>query len=531
MSDIANRFSEIFSRYTLAQRVVMSVVIIGMASAIISLMLWANRPEFTVLYSDLDPSNASDIVNDLRTSKIQYKVERGGRTILVPADKVAELKIQFADAGYIGSTSVGYEVFDNSKIGMTTFMQQLNMRRALEGELVKTINQFPGIRNSRVHLVFPEKGLFEDRNDGSASIVLYEMKNTYLNQDQVKGIVALVANSVDGIKPENVVVVDSEGNLLSNTHNEMALGTSGNQWDLRHAIERKIQNKVKYIVEGVVGYGNSVIEVSVDLDFEQIDRTTEFYDPENVVIISEERLSESSNSGGDSTENSGEDYSKENVVTNYELNKTVEHFTGNTGTIKNLSVAVLVNGSSITTTDENGEKVSSYQERSKKDLDRIAALVRSAVGYDAERGDKVEVQNLEFDRSIYESDKEYFNEFEKNEIWASLIDKGFIGIGILLAFFILRSLMKNGLPIFQMGAMGSAAPVLPGGDSDHLLQEHEESSSHSSDIYMAKLSPEAREKLQTKDRMTEDVLEFSKEAPEDAARIIRTWLMDNPPVN
>ncbi|NIA18661.1 MAG: hypothetical protein GWO85_01030 [Simkaniaceae bacterium] len=195
------------------------------------------------------------------------------------------------------------------------------------------------------------------------------------------------------------------------------------------------------------------------------------------------------------------------------------------------ALAVLVNGSSITTTDENGEKVSSYQERSKKDLDRIAALVRSAVGYDAERGDKVEVQNLEFDRSIYESDKEYFNEFEKNEIWASLIDKGFIGIGILLAFFILRSLMKNGLPIFQMGAMGSAAPVLPGGDSDHLLQEHEESSSHSSDIYMAKLSPEAREKLQTKDRMTEDVLEFSKEAPEDAARIIRTWLMDNPPVN
>ena len=294
-------------------------------------------------------------------------------------------------------------------------MQQLNMRRALEGELVKTINQFPGIKNSRVHLVFPEKGLFEDRNDGSASIVLYEMKNTYLNQDQVKGIVALVANSVDGIKPENVVVVDSGGNLLSNAQGEMALGTTGNQWDLRHAIERKIQSKVKYIVEGVVGYGNSVVEVSVDLDFEKIDRTTEFYDPENVVIVSEERLSETSNSGGDSTENTGEDYSKENVVTNYELNKTIEHFTGNTGTIKNLSVAVLINGSFVTTTDENGEEISTYQERSKKDLDRIAALVQSAVGYNAERGDIVEVQNLKFDRSIYESDKAYFNEYEKNE--------------------------------------------------------------------------------------------------------------------
>ncbi|MFQ6604295.1 MAG: flagellar basal-body MS-ring/collar protein FliF [Fidelibacterota bacterium] len=529
MNTFMQRFNLVISQYTVAQRVVITIVIIGMISAITSLLLWANRPEFAVLYSDLDPANASDIIGDLESGKIEYKIERGGRTILVPADKVAELKVQFADLGYLSTSATGYEVFDNSKIGMTTFMQQLNMRRALEGELTKTINQFPGIKNSRVHLVFPEKGIFEDRKNGSASIVLYTAQNTYINQDQVKGIVALVANSVEGIEPDNVVVVDEEGNLLSNAQTELASGTTGSQWELRNAIERKLQSKVRGIVEGVAGYGNVVVEVSVELDFEQVNRTSEFYDPENVVIVSEERLSESSNSGNDSAGTNQEDYSKENVITNYELNKTVEHYTGNSGTIKNISVAVLLNGLLVPGTDEDGNPTTVYQEWKKKDLDRIASLVRSAVGYNPDRGDVVEVQNLKFDRSIFADDQEYFASMEKNQLWSSVIDKSFIGVALILALFLIKSLLKNGMPIFQLSD-GEGLSALPEGDQPEALPGGQaDSAEKKNDLLLEKLSPEAREKLKKKDQVTEDVLAFSKEVPEDAARIIRTWLMDNRP--
>ncbi len=528
MNPFFAQLGKLFQRYTSIQRVMIGVVFIGMISAIISLVLWANKPDYDILFSDLEPTVASRIVSELRSQKVKYRLENNGQTIFVPAENASELRLLFAEEGLVGSTVPGYDVFDNQKIGMTSFMQKLNMRRALEGELTKTINQFPGVSNSRVHLVLPEGKLFDDNEQGSASVVLYLKNGRYISAEQVKGIAAMVANSVDGISAENVVVVDTEGNMLTeNTDDNAVIGSAGNQWELRTSIESKLRSKVHDIVESVVGAMNAQVEVSVDLDFEQIERTTEAFDPENVSILSEERHSETS-VNSDSTSNTNENYTNENVVTNYELNKTVEHFISSKGDISKLSVAVLVNGKHVTKTDPDGNEIKEYVPRTAKELSQIEALVKSAVGFDGDRGDIVEVQNLEFDRSDLELDQKYFKEAEKKEMWAGLINKGFMGVALLIAFLVIRGLLKNYGPLLPLpepveppselieGVKG--AQQLPAGiemPPDYELSE---------DLYIKKLSPEAQAKMKAKDKMTNEVVEYAKSSPEATAKLIRSWL-------
>ena len=519
MKQLIDIINDLFRRFTPLQRLVIVIVFIGMLSAIISLVMWANRPEYSILYSDLEPSAASKIVGDLRSMKVSYKLDHSGKTISVPAEDVAELRLKFNESGYVGNNIAGYEVFDNAKIGMTSFMQNLNMRRALEGELIKTINQFPGVKNSRVHFVLPEGKLFAEDEKGKASVVLYMKNGVYLSDEQVKGITSLVSNSVKGINPESVVVVDADGNLLSeNQNNEATLGSAKSQWDLQKSIEYNLQKKVLRIIEGIVGSRNAVVEVSVDLDFEKIERTTEAFDPDNVVVVSEEKHSETS-SGDDPSR-----FNSEDVITNFELNKTVEHFISSTGNIQKLSVAVLVNGKDETSTDESGEEIVKHIPRRDDELQQIALLVQSAVGYDENRGDIVEVRNLEFDRSASQADLEYFAQAENKEMMMDVISKLLIGVGILSAFIVTKKLLEStGVSRLQLQSVSSKG-ALPGKDN-LALQNGVEENEIAADVYMKKLSPEARAKMKAKDQMTEEVVSFAKERPEDTARLLRHWLI------
>ncbi len=545
MSQFFNVLGNIFSRYSPAQRAVLTVVFLMLLSITVSLVLWANRPEFVILYSDLDPKNASKIVAALQGGKVRYEIEDSGTTILVPKENASELRLQFIESGFVGQTVSGYELFDDQKLGMTSFMQQLNMRRALEGELTKTINQFPGVDNSRVHLVMPEGKLFEKGEQASASIVVSLTPGRFIGESQIKGIAALVANSVEGLNADAVVVVDTDGNLLSDGQNEeVVMGASSSQWDMRHSIERKLESKVQHLLEGIVGPQNSMVEISVDMNFEKLDRTQELFDPENVVVVSEERHVESS-TNLDTLNNVNTSHENENVVTNYELNRTVEHFVANTGVVTKQTVAVLVNGSFEDVENAEGEIVREYVPRSEKELGQIMALVKSAVGFTEERGDVVEVQNIKFDKSMVEDDKEYFEAVAAQEMQASLINKGLMGLGILIAFFVVRGLLKSfggdiELPVLvgeggKMGVLPSGTPQTIGPDGVPLPQGPEAAAmlpnvpyipeaDMDSDAFIAKLSPEARAKLQAKDKMTSEVVEYSKDNPEDTAKLLRTWM-------
>ena len=326
----------IFQRYSVGQGILITVILVGIISSVISLVLWANRPEFGVLFSDLPSSGANSILEELRNLGVPYKIENSGSTILVPVKQVTELRLKFSSEGRTGETVVGYELFDDSKMGMTTFVQEMNMRRVLEGELIKTINQFPEVRHSRVHLVLPDNNLFEDQNNGRASVVLYFQPGKKLKGSQITGIIALVANSVKGLQAENIVVLDSEGNLLSNgSGQDDVFQEAGNQWALRNNEELKIQKKVTDIIESIVGPRNTIVKVSVELNFEKIERTTESPDPNTIVVISEESHIESS-SDVDSVNNTRNSRKNENTITNYEVGQTSEYYVRNIGNTKKI---------------------------------------------------------------------------------------------------------------------------------------------------------------------------------------------------
>jgi len=453
---------------------------------------------------------------------------------------------------------------------MTTFKQKLNMRRALEGELTRTINQFPGVMNSRVHLALPEEKLFEKETRGKASVVLYLVPGVIIEKEQVKGISALIANSVDGIDADGVVVVDSDGKLLSDSQGEQTvMGSTGNQWDLKNSVESRLQTKIQDILDGVLGYQNSIAKVSVNLNFEKIERTTEAFDPDKVVILSEERQTESS-FGQDSAQ-----YAKENVLTNYELNKTVEHYVSPTGGISRVTVAVLVDGTYVEEEDEEGEIQKVYQSRSDIELNQISDLVKSAVGYMEERGDLVEVENIQFDRRAFDEDMEYFEKAETRALWASVINKGLLLVSVLVALFVMRTLFKQTEESPDVLSLpGEDAPALeslPEGEEElekleageseaEDLSEDEESfveleeyfkannieptdglrswfskylkgsngeeidDEIDEDIFIKKLSPEARAILKAKDKMTTAIIDFAKEAPVNASKLIHTWM-------
>jgi len=570
MEKLFNQIATLFNRYTVAQKTLIITLAVGMISAIISLVIWANRPEYELLYTEIDPSTASKMVGDLKSNKVKYRLENGGKTILVPTESVSEWRLKFTEQGYVGDMISGYELFDDSDIGMTTFKQKLNMRRALEGELTRTINQFPGVMNCRVHLALPEEKLFEKEKGGKASVVLYLTPGVIIEEEQVKGIAALVGNSVDGIEADAVVVVDSEGILLSDSKGEEAiLGSTGNQWDLKNSVESRLQMKVQDILDGVLGYQNSIAKVTVDLNFEKIERTTEAFDPDKVVILSEERQTESS------MESDSAQYSKENVLTNYELNKTIEHYISPSGDIKRITVAVLVDGTYINEENEEGNTEKVYQSRTDIELKQIADLVKSAVGYMDQRGDLIEVENIQFDRSAFEEDLEYFERAEARAMWASVINKGLLLVSVLVALFVMKTLFKKTTAepemLALMGEEESELEALPEGEEESELEalpEGEEKLTEEElevekleeymfknkikptdalrgwfskylkdkqdageieeeideDIFIKKLSPEARARLKAKDKMTTAVIDFAKDKPSNASKLIHTWI-------
>lgn len=522
MNQIIQQLTDFIQQQTLKQKIIIAGVLIGFISTIIVMVMWANRTEFELLYSGLDPSAASAIVSDMRNSKIEYRLENGGSTIYAPREAISELRLKHAQAGYLKDSVTGYELFENNKMGMTTFMQKLNMKRALEGELMRTINQFPEVSQSRVHLVIPENRLFEDEKSGSASVVLHMRPGAVLHQKQLKGVAALVANSVDGIEPENVVVMDGEGSvLLEGPKDNGLIGEVGNQYELQKAVEDELQDKVSEIVGGIVGPQNTVVKVSVEMDFDQVERTLEQVDPENVVVLSQEKYTESSKSQVDSS-----DYVIEKETSNYELSKIHERFVSNAGDIKRMSVAVLVNGRYVAAEDGGENAELQYMPRSDEELRQIAALVKSAVGYNEDRGDIVEVQNMQLSGRGTMMTGDDSGGGLSYELWQQLITYGMLALALILGFILLKGLLKTSVSKLALPGAAPAADMLQSAGEDGQQKSLPPEPEVSEDAYIKKLSPEARAQLRAKDKMTQDVIKFASEKPEDATKLIRSWLTE-----
>ncbi len=391
----------------------MGAVTIALVGFFAFLILRVTAPQMTPLFTDLAFEDSAAVVKELERQAVPYELRNDGGIVLVPKDKVARLRMALAESGLPKGAGIGYEIFDKSEaLGTTSFVQNINNLRALEGELARTIRSLDRVQAARVHLVMPERPLFSrDKVEPSASIVL-KVRGA-LEAQQVRAIRHLVASAVNGLKPQRVSIVDESGRLLA----DGAASEEGGELsadERRAAFEKRLREQVEAIVSSVVGPGRARVELTADFDFNRITQTSDKYDPEGRVVRSSQTREETSASnerdnqvtvgnelpgGGarpppaaDAGGGPRDQNRKSEEIVNYEISKVTKTEVIEGGRVNRISVAVLVDG----TYGKNDKGEVAYQPRSKEEIEQIAALVRTAIGFNQKRGDQVEVINLRF---------------------------------------------------------------------------------------------------------------------------------------
>jgi flagellar M-ring protein FliF len=387
----------------------------GVALATLGLLAWfalrASEPALAPLYGDLDTRDAGQIVAQLERQGVPYRLAAGGTRIMVPEADIPKLRLSMAQAGLPSGGGVGWEIFDRGESLTTTpFQQDVNRLRALEGELARTIRGLAFVRNARVHLVMPRREAFSrDRTDAQASVVLTMQGAQRLDREGVQAVLHLVATAVPGLKPQNVSIVDSRGELLARGGQALnGPAAAQSQEEVRRALELRLSRSVEEMLERTLGAGRVRAETTVEMDFDRVQTTEERFDPENQVARSTQSTNETNRSGESGgnvsvgnqipgAENGGgngqqSQESRQEETTNFEIGRTTRQILREHPVLRRLSVAVLVDG----VAEPQPEGPPRLRERSAEELQRLATLVRSAVGYDERRGDRVEVVSMRF---------------------------------------------------------------------------------------------------------------------------------------
>jgi flagellar M-ring protein FliF len=445
-----------------ARMAAMAAVTLALVGFFSFLMIQMTTPQMVPLFTDLPPDDSASIIKDLERQAVPYLLKNDGTIILVPQDKVARLRMKLAESGLPKGGGVGYEIFDKTDaLGSTTFVQNINHLRALEGELARTIRSIDRVQAARVHLVLPERPLFSrDKIDASASIVL-KVRGT-LEPQQVRAIRHLVATAVNGMRPERVSVIDETGKLLADgaTPDNPMNGASSDERKL--AYENRLRSEVETIVSSVVGPGHARVQINADFDINRITQTSDKFDPDGRVLRSSQTREEQSAStdnnqgavsagtelpgGKQQAEGApkGDQSRKTEEIVNYEISRITKTEVTEAGRINRISAAVLVDGNY--TKNDKGELA--YQPRAKEEIDRIAALVRSAIGFDAKRGDQVEVVNLRFAETTPSPINEAtgwmsYLQFTKDDIMRGAEMGVMALLGLVVMFMVVRPLVRR----------------------------------------------------------------------------------------
>jgi flagellar M-ring protein FliF len=497
------------------------IILVGsvLASLVVFLVLisWVREPEYAVLFSNLEPGDASKIIEKLKERKIEYKLRDDGRTILVPKQNVYELRLQLAGEGLPNSSIVGYEIFDKGNIGVSDFVQKINYKRALEGELARTILQLDGVEAARVHIVIPEKALFkEDQKEPTASVILKLKQGAKLTRENVQSIAYLVANSVEGLEPRNVTILDSRGRLLSeDSEADPIAKISSKQYELKRNVEQYLSDKVQSLLDGVLGPGNSIVRVDVELNFTQVEKTMEEYDPDKTVVRSEQTIQERSSSV-DSTFSTTSSQ-RNNTITNYEVTRTLQRIVEGVGNIKRLSVAVLVNGT-YKVNDVGGVKKVEYIPRDEQQIEKLTQIVKNAVGFNPDRNDQVSVVNIPFES--VGGEMEFVYRETPKESWRELVEKIVIALAILssivLIFMLLGRLrIRREIPEVEVKEFPTVAPQTQLKEPETLAVEEVKPSEEELELEFVR-----------KEQIKGKVTEYIRENSEQATRLIKVWLLE-----
>ncbi|MEW6450545.1 MAG: flagellar basal-body MS-ring/collar protein FliF [Pseudomonadota bacterium] len=524
----------------------MGAVTIALVGFFAFLILRATSPQMTTLFTDLSVEDSSAIIKDLERQGIPYEMRGDGSTLLVQKDKVTRLRMKLAEGGLPKGGGVGYEIFDKSDaLGATSFVQNINHLRALEGEIARTIRAIDRVQAARVHLVLPERQLFSrEKAEPSASIAL-KVRGS-LDPQQVRAIRHLVASAVNGMKPARVSVVDEAGRLLADGNADELAG--GNADERKIAFERRMREQVESIVTSVVGPGRARVQLTADFDFNRITQTSDKYDPESRVVRSSQTREEASGSAADG--NSGavsvgnelpganrtaegaqqqrDSNRKSEEIVNYEINRTTKTEVTEGGRMTRVSVAVVVDGNY--TKNDKGELA--YEPRPKEEIDRIAALVRTAIGFDAKRGDQVEVANLRLaevpsNPIIEPSGFMSMFQFTKDDLMHGIELFVMALLGLIALMFGVRPLVRKVLTPEPGSAAASAAAVAAAASASAAAKLPAPSAAEAA----AALPNRAVEMIEIAQvqgavhaQSVEKVGELADNNPNETVAIIRSWL-------
>ena len=509
-----------FAGFTTGQKVVTAIAVIGVVFGAYVFTSWAAKPTYAALYTDLEASDASAITDKLQSQGVSYELADGGRTVMVPRDRVYDLRLDMSSAGLPEGGSQGYALLDKQGITASEFRQRVDYQRALEGELSRTIGSIDGVDAATVHLVIPEEDLFsDDERKPTASVLLSAAPGKHLAPGQVQAIVHLVSSSVEGLQPDEVTVADDEGTMLAAPGQDGLTAVANDaQSQQRAAFEQELSQSVQHLLESVTGPGGAIVRVRADLDFDRVATHTERYEPVKGVPPATESTSTESYTGGapavggvlgpdglpvtsgaaDST------YSKEQSQVTNALTTVTEEVKKAPGQVRRLSVAVLLDG--------NAGAI---------DEGAVQDLVQAATMFDASRGDEMSVTTMAFDTSAADAAKEELAQAKaaskQAELFGLARTAGILLVVVLALFLAYRSARRQRRePVLlpDMVALAGLEEVL---DLD---------SEEDGDV-AALQSPKAVAALEARRiQVREEVAELVDRQPEEVAQLLRGWLAD-----
>jgi flagellar M-ring protein FliF len=470
------------------QRVLLGAMATASVISIAVFTLWLQKEETAVLFTNLSPEDAAVAIEELAKQDVSAELTNGGTTILVPRKAVHRLRVDLAGKGVPSSGTVGFEIFDGKQYGLTEFLQNVNFKRALEGELTKSIESLQGIQSARVHLVLPKPSIFKKLDSpATASVVLQLGQGARLQESRINGIQSLVAGSVENLATEQVTVIDQYGKVLSREIKDGETGRSESQLALRKEVEGYLSQKAGAMLDRVLGPGRSIVQVDATLNFEKISSERELYDPQNTVVRSEVRNETNDPETGGSDENS---------TTNYEINRTVEHIVGETGGVKLLSVAVFVDGHYEA--DQDGV-APLYLPLTEEEVTQLRRIVQTAVGLNAERGDQIEMVNMQFRQPEISEPVTFTTN------WMPMVTR-YGGKALLLLVFgvVLLTLRKGITGLLAMSvpqAHTRVASMSETGETEHFEGIRE-----------------------VDDQVINDIKDYASENPDRVADVVQSWI-------
>ena len=460
--ELGTQLKTFFTELSIERKIVFVLVLAGVAIAIYLTAVYATAPKYGVLYSNLNATSASEIISKLHSYNIPYKLGDRGKTVLIPKSDVYKTRLKLASIGLPRQEGVGFSIFDKVQIGMTDFMQHVDYQRALQGELERTIDQINSIKYSRVLIVLPRQSVFVTRRTSAKASVIVKLRSGMtLDKMQVNGIIHLVASAVEGLKPKNITIVDTEGKVLS-IPTKSSFAYTVNQLNYVRKIEKSLESKINSMLIPVVGAGNVTSKVYVKVDFAKKVESKLTYNPNTTAIVSQQTYKSSSTGalrpqgvpGAKSNLPPGKVpipvgkpsvHTVKKETTNYDVSKKIEKISYPVGTIKRVYASVLVNGTYKKIKSAKGKTTEQYIHRSSSEMSLFKNIVKTAIGYSKTAKDKVVVANIPFKKISYKipaPPKKTFVKLIKSNL-GEIIRYGVILIGIiLLILIILRPLMQ-----------------------------------------------------------------------------------------